>query len=122
LPRQLGARTARHARHAGADRLRLVIPRAFEAPDFKRYPGLALAWQTLRSAEGTTTVLNAANETAVAGFLDGTIRFDQIHSVIAHALDRVDVRAAGSDTLEALLALDDQARRQATEFVKGLAP
>ena len=94
----------------------------FEAPDFKRTPGLALAWETLRSPEGSTTVLNAANETAVAAFLAGTIRFDKIHSVIAHALDRVDVRAAGSDSLDALLEIDRRARRQATQFVKGLAP
>ena len=94
----------------------------FEAPDLKRYPGLALAWETLRSPEGSTTVLNAANETAVAAFLAGTIRFDQIHSVIAHALEGVDVRAAGSDSLEALLEIDSRARRQAAQFVKGLAP
>jgi 1-deoxy-D-xylulose-5-phosphate reductoisomerase len=109
---------------SGASRLDFTTLAAltFEAPDFARCPGLALAWHTLRSPEGSTTVLNASNETAVAAFLDGTIRFDQIHSVIAHALDRVDVRSAGSDTLEALLALDARARRQATEFVKGLAP
>ena len=109
---------------SGASRLDFTTLAAltFEAPDFARCPGLALAWQTLRGPEGSTTVLNAANETAVAAFLDRTIRFDQIHSVIAHALDRVDVRSAGSDTLEALLALDERARRQSNEFVKGLAP
>ena len=94
----------------------------FEAPDFQRYPGLALAWETLRSPEGSTTVLNAANETAVAAFLAGTIRFDQIHSVIAQALDSVDLRASGSDSLDALLEIDSRARRQAAQFVKGLAP
>ena len=94
----------------------------FEAPDFKRYPGLALAWETLRSAPGSTTVLNAANETAVAAFLSGTIRFDQIHSVIAHALERIDLRGAGHDSLEALLEIDQCARRQAAQFVGGLAP
>ena len=94
----------------------------FEAPDFERYPGLALAWGTLRSPEGSTTVLNAANETAVAAFLAGTIRFDQIHSVIAEALERVDLRASGNDSLDALLDVDHRARRQASQFVKGLAP
>jgi 1-deoxy-D-xylulose-5-phosphate reductoisomerase len=94
----------------------------FEAPDFQRYPGLALAWETLRSPEGSTTVLNAANETAVAAFLAGTIRFDQIHSVIAQALDAIDLRASGSDSLDALLEIDHRARRQAAQFVKGLAP
>jgi len=94
----------------------------FAAPDFKRYPGLALAWETLRGPEGSSTVLNAANETAVAAFLAGTIRFDQIHSVIAQALEHVDVRSAGHDCLEALLEIDHRARRQAVQFVKGLAP
>ena len=94
----------------------------FETPDFERCPGLALAWETLRSAEGSTTVLNAANETAVAAFLTGAIRFDQIHSVIAEALERVDLRASGSDSIEALLDVDHRARRQASQFVKGLAP
>lgn len=93
----------------------------FEAPDFERYPGLALAWETLRAPEGSTTVLNASNEAAVAAFLAGTIRFDQIHSVIAHALEHVDVRSAGSDSLPALLEIDQRARRQALQFVKGLA-
>jgi 1-deoxy-D-xylulose-5-phosphate reductoisomerase len=94
----------------------------FEAPDFQRYPGLALAWETLRSPEGSTTVLNAANETAVAAFLAGTIRFDQIHSVIAQALDAIDLRSSGHDSLDALLEIDSRARRQAAQFVKGLAP
>jgi 1-deoxy-D-xylulose-5-phosphate reductoisomerase len=93
----------------------------FEPPDFARCPGLALAWETLRAPEGSTTVLNAANETAVAAFLGGTIRFDQIHSVIADALERVDVRSAESGGLDALFQIDDRARRQASQFVKGLA-
>ncbi|MEP7101960.1 MAG: 1-deoxy-D-xylulose-5-phosphate reductoisomerase, partial [Burkholderiales bacterium] len=59
---------------------------------------------------------------AVAAFLAGTIRFDQIHSVIAHALGGVDVRSSGSDSLEALLDIDRRARHQASQFVKGLAP
>ncbi len=92
----------------------------FEAPDHQRYPGLALAWETLRSPEGSTTVLNAANETAVAAFLAGTIRFDQIHSVIAHALEGVDLRASGCDSLEALLEIDQQARLHSGRFVKSL--
>jgi 1-deoxy-D-xylulose-5-phosphate reductoisomerase len=94
----------------------------FEAPNFERCPGLALAWETLRGAEGSTTVLNAANETAVAAFLAGTIRFDQIHGVIAESLERVDLRTAEVDSLEALLEIDQRARCAAAQFVKGLAP
>ncbi|HWH82857.1 MAG TPA: 1-deoxy-D-xylulose-5-phosphate reductoisomerase [Burkholderiaceae bacterium] len=95
---------------------------SFEAPDHARYPGLALAWETLRGPEGGTTVLNAANETAVAAFLAGTIRFDQIHSVNADALARFDPGASGVDSLGALLEIDARARRSAAQFVKGLAP
>ena len=94
----------------------------FEAPDLARYPGLALAWSTLRGAPGSTAVLSAANEEAVAAFLAGGIRFDQIHSDIAHALDRVDVRDACHESLEALLEIDRRARRESAQFVKGLAP
>ncbi len=92
----------------------------FEAPDHQRYPGLALAWETLRGPEGSTTVLNAANETAVAAFLTGTIRFDQIQSVIAHALDGVELRSSGCDSLEALLEIDQQARLHSSRFVRTL--
>jgi 1-deoxy-D-xylulose-5-phosphate reductoisomerase len=108
---------------SGASRLDFtnLLALTFEAPDHARYPGLALAWDTLRAPEGSATVLNAANETAVAAFLAGTIRFDQIHSVIADVLERVDLRSAMSDSLAALLEVDDRARRQAATFVKGLA-
>ena len=94
----------------------------FEPPDFKRCPGLALAWTTLRGAEGSTAVLNAANEAAVAAFLAGAIRFDQIHSVISRTLDRVTGYAGSCDSLEALLELDARARLDATVYVKGLTP
>ena len=66
-------------------------------------------------------MLNAANEVAVAAFLAGTIRFDQIHSVNAHALDTVDVRAQRCDSLGSLLEFDARVRREAAHFVKGLA-
>ena len=95
---------------------------SFEAPDVARYPGLPLAWETLRAAEGSTTVLNAANEAAVAAFLAGRLRFDRIHAVIADALDVIDVQAEGAGSLEALLQLDQRARRHAAHFMKGLAP
>ena len=94
----------------------------FEAPDMARYPGLALAWDTLRAAPGSTAVLNAANEVAVEAFLARTIRFDQIHSVNASALARVLPVAGDCDSMGALLALDARARRDALHYVKDLAP
>jgi 1-deoxy-D-xylulose-5-phosphate reductoisomerase len=109
---------------SGASRLDFTTLAAlsFEPPDLARYPGLALAWDTLRAPAGSTAVLNAANEVAVAAFLAGTIRFDRIHSVNAHALECVDVSAQRCDSLEALLELDARVRREAAQFVKGLAP
>ncbi len=94
----------------------------FEPPDLGRYPGLALAWETLRGPQGSTAVLNAANEIAVAAFLAGTIRFDQIHNVNAHALECVDLRAYRCDSLAALLELDARVRGDASQYVKSLAP
>jgi 1-deoxy-D-xylulose-5-phosphate reductoisomerase len=108
---------------SGASQLdfRSLAALTFEPPNHALYPGLALAWQTLRAPAGSTTVLNAANEIAVAAFLGGTIRFDQIHIVIAAALESVLPEPESAASIEALLGLDAQARRHATRFVEGLA-
>jgi len=94
---------------------------SFEAPDFTRYPGLLLAWDTLRAAPGSTAVLNAANEEAVAAFLAGQIRFDQIHSVNADTLEKVVIAADEAAAIDGLLALDQRARKQALQLVARLA-
>jgi len=94
---------------------------SFEAPELSRYPGLALAWETLRGAPGSTAVLNAANEEAVCAFLAGTIRFDQIHNVNAHTLESVVAHRAECDSIGGLLELDARTRRHALQFVKELA-
>jgi 1-deoxy-D-xylulose-5-phosphate reductoisomerase len=82
----------------------------------KRFPGLALAWQVLTAPPGTTAVLNAANEVAVAGFLDGKIRFDAIHKVNTETLNAVVPQAPRS--LGDLLALDEQARYAAASAMQ----
>ena len=77
----------------------------------QRFPGLGLAWEALAAVPGTTAVLNAANEVAVAAFLDKKIRFDQIHFVNLEALQRfVPVPPAN---LGDLLAIDQEARGHA---------
>ena len=63
-------------------------------------------------------MLNAANEIAVAAFLEKQIRFDQIHTVNRTMLDKIKV--SDVSTLEGLLALDNEARARATEFVRHL--
>lgn len=85
----------------------------------ERYAGIHLAWDALRGPSGTTAVLNAANEVAVAAFLERRIRFDQIHAVNLRTLEAITPAAPGS--LEDLLALDAQSRAAATRSVQTLA-
>ncbi|RYF01970.1 MAG: 1-deoxy-D-xylulose-5-phosphate reductoisomerase [Comamonadaceae bacterium] len=80
----------------------------FEEADATRFPGLHLSWQALRAASGTTAVLNAANEVAVAAFLSRRIRFDQIHRLNLATLEAL--APSKPDSLAALLALDAEAR------------
>ena len=89
----------------------------FEAADATRFPGLGLAYDALRGAEGASTVLNAANEVAVAAFLERRIRFTDIHHVNANTIERVQPEAGDAASIAALLALDDRARRHADACV-----
>jgi 1-deoxy-D-xylulose-5-phosphate reductoisomerase len=91
----------------------------FEEADAVRFPGLHLSWQALRAPHGTTTVLNAANEVAVAAFLDGRMRFDQIYQVNAQALEGVQPQAP--DSIDALLALDAEVRAYTEGLISELA-
>ena len=93
----------------------------FEEADARRYPSLQLAWDTLNGPAGSTCVLNAANEVAVDAFLNGRIRFDQIHAVNAQSLLDCAVEFGCCDTVEGLLALDAQARRVAQTIAAGLS-
>jgi len=88
----------------------------FETPDAMRFPGLALAWQTLAATPGTTAVLNAANEIAVEAFLDRRLRFDRIHAVNLETLAAVSPSKPLS--LGDLLAIDTVAREAARAAVR----
>lgn len=94
---------------------------SFEAADMRRYPGLQLAWDTLRASEGSTAVLNAANEVAVAAFLEGAIGFDCIHEVNARSLDTVRPELGECASIEGLLELDARARRDASRHAHNVA-
>mgnify|MGYP003600716339 FL=1 len=96
-----------------------VAPLTFEAPDPRRFPGLPLAWQALEAAPGTTAVLNAANEVAVAAFLGQRIRFDQIHAVNLATLSQV--LPGRSVCIEDLLAIDAESRSVAELTVQSLS-
>ncbi len=90
----------------------------FEVPDRVRFPGLFLAWEVMNAPEGSCAVLNAANEIAVAAFLDEKIRFDQIHQVNIETLSRI--TPSKPQDLADLLGLDAISRQAATQVVKGL--
>ena len=90
----------------------------FEVPDNVRFPGLPLAWEVLKAPVGSAAVLNAANEIAVAAFLDKRIRFDHIHQINHETLAAVSVGEVHD--IEGLLALDAEARRVAGRLAEGL--
>jgi 1-deoxy-D-xylulose-5-phosphate reductoisomerase len=104
----------------GADRLDFLKLAAltFEEVDARRFPGLSLAHQALADREGTTVVLNAANEVAVASFLDGAIPFTGIHEVNLRTLDRMAGRFAAPCSVDDLLAVDAQARAVAAQATR----
>lgn len=87
----------------------------FQKPDFDRFPCLKLAYQAMNAGGAAPCVLNAANEVAVAAFLDKRIKFTDIAKVVAHCLAKGFLD--GRHDIEGLLAQDAQTRRQAEAFI-----
>jgi 1-deoxy-D-xylulose-5-phosphate reductoisomerase len=87
----------------------------FEAPDPIRFPALRLARAALIAGGGAPTVLNAANEIAVAAFLDERIGFLEIAAHVERTLERLAGRGIAS--LEDVYALDDEARAATRSFI-----
>jgi len=83
----------------------------FEAPDPVRFPALRLARAALQTGGAAPTILNAANEIAVARFLAGEIGFLDIAAIVEHTLDRVSLQSMS--TLDDIMAADGEARRVA---------
>jgi len=90
----------------------------FEEADARRFPGLHLSWAALRGPEGSCTVLNAANEVAVAAFLAQRIGFTSIHAINADTIAHVSPGLDDSASLDDLLALDERARAYAGALVE----
>lgn len=90
----------------------------FQKPDFDRFLCLKLAYQAMNAGGAAPCVLNAANEVAVAAFLDKRIKFTDIAKVVAHCLAQD--FSDGRHDIEGLLAQDAQTRRQAREFMAAL--
>lgn len=87
----------------------------FQKPDFDRFPCLKLAYEAMNAGGAAPCVLNAANEAAVAAFLDGQIKFTDIAKTVAHCLAQDFSDDLGN--IENLLAQDAVTRRQAQEFI-----
>ena len=86
----------------------------FEAPDSVRFPALRLARQALRAGGSAPTILNAANEVAVAGFLDGRLDFLGIADVVERTLERIASVSLGG--LDDVWEIDREARRVAADM------
>lgn len=87
----------------------------FEAPDFSRFPAITLAREALKAGGSAPTVLNAANEVAVARFLGGDIGYLDIASVVEDALTRHPAHRL--ETLDDVAQWDRKARETAKSFL-----
>jgi 1-deoxy-D-xylulose-5-phosphate reductoisomerase len=91
----------------------------FLPPDLVRFPALRLAREALRAGGAAAAVLNAANEVAVEAFLQCRIGFLDIAGIVEDVLERLGTR--GAATLEAVLAVDADARRAAEQLATAKA-
>ncbi|WP_304670872.1 1-deoxy-D-xylulose-5-phosphate reductoisomerase [Neisseria polysaccharea] len=87
----------------------------FQKPDFERFPCLKLAYEAMNAGGAAPCVLNAANEAAVAAFLDGQIKFTDIAKTVAHCLSQD--FSDGIGDIGELLAQDARTRAQARAFI-----
>ncbi|MBW2466626.1 MAG: 1-deoxy-D-xylulose-5-phosphate reductoisomerase, partial [Deltaproteobacteria bacterium] len=89
---------------------------SFLKPDTLKFPALQTAYEACRKGGCTPAVLNAANEIAVAAFLDGKLRFPQISQVVAETINRMDYKA---DTdFGTILQADQTAREESAAVVR----
>jgi 1-deoxy-D-xylulose-5-phosphate reductoisomerase len=89
----------------------------FAPPDLKKFPCLRLAYEAVEAGGAKTVALNASDEVAVAAFLEGEIRFDQIPRVIEDVL--AETNSSALESIQAVLAADAGARRVARQRVAG---
>ena len=89
----------------------------FEAPDPSRFPALNLAWAALREGGSAPAVLNAANEVAVAAFLDRRIGFLDIAAIVGETLSAMNREPISN--LDEVMSVDAAARGRAAELIRG---
>jgi len=88
---------------------------SFEAPDEGRFPCLRLARQAMEAGGVAPAMLNAANEVAVAAFLDGRLKFTGISGLIEQVLTELPMMPA--DNLDTILSADQAARKRAVQLL-----
>ena len=95
----------------------------FEKPDLDRFPALGLAWAALRAGSGATTVLNAANEIAVAEFVERRIGFTGIPALVEATIDAASRRGIMREpaSIEDAIAVDHNSRLLARELLPQIA-
>ena len=100
-----------------------VAKLTFEAPDLERFPALRLAREAISAGGVMPATLNAANEVAVASFLDGGVKFLDIAAITEQVMTMAQKRGAAASltTLEEAVAADSEARRLAEECVAAKA-
>ena len=91
----------------------------FSPPDMSKFPCLRLAYEAAEAGGAKTVALNAADEVAVAAFLEGAIRFNDIPKIIEDVLSRTN--AGSLESIEGVLKADAEARRCAQEQVADLS-
>jgi 1-deoxy-D-xylulose-5-phosphate reductoisomerase len=91
----------------------------FSEPDFDRFPCLALAFEAAKAGGTTPAILNAANEVAVAAFLEQRLPYLQIANVVRDTLSAI--QSVPASSIEIVLGADAQARQVAAQFVSTLA-
>ncbi|MDP6152545.1 MAG: 1-deoxy-D-xylulose-5-phosphate reductoisomerase [Phycisphaeraceae bacterium] len=91
----------------------------FEPPDWDKYAGLKLAYEVIEAGGTAGAIFNAANETAVAAFLERKIPFGRIIELTAETLEAVAV--APADSLETILDADERARQMVQRLIKAQA-
>ena len=88
----------------------------FEAPDFERFPALRIAREAMEAGGSAPTVLNAANEIAVAAFLEGRIGFTEIASLVEEAIGRSHEPSPRS--IAEVIEIDRNTRRDVREIIE----
>ncbi len=109
-----------HRTSSGAERLNIfeLSVMSFEPPDYERFPSLQLAREVAECKGTAATVMNAANEVAVAAFLASKIRFTEISTIIAHCVERLGNEAC--DSIDVIMEVDRSARETAAQKIKCL--